>query len=31
MAVVSLPMCNLYLQDRDEATHAALARRHAPA
>ena len=29
IAVVSLPMCNLYLQDRQRRPHAALARRHA--
>ena len=32
IAVVSLPMCNMYLQDRrTDGTHAALARRHAAA
>ena len=29
IAVVSLPMCNMYLQDRHRRPHAALARRHA--
>ena len=28
IAVVSLPMCNMFLQDRHAGAHAALARRH---
>ena len=31
IAVVSLPMCNMYLQDRYRRAHAALARHHASA
>jgi cytosine deaminase len=28
LTVVSLPLCNLYLQDRNAGAHAAMARRH---